>query len=113
MTKLSGVRHGKREFEAYSLALSLAHRTRAQPDSRQAAAVVCWRSSRSNPAAASCELAPSMFTHVISPSMASRYASLTTFSGSRMWSPNLNRASTRSPPDANLASFAHLRKTPS
>ena len=57
MTKLSGVRHGKREFEAYSLALSLAHRTRAQPDSRQAAAVVCWRSSRSNPAAASCELA--------------------------------------------------------
>ena len=26
MTKLSGVRHGKREFKAYSLALSLAHR---------------------------------------------------------------------------------------
>ena len=84
MTKLSGVRHSKREFKTYSMALSLALSmlmlastaasmqstmpTRAQPDSRQAAAVVRWRSSRSNHAAASCELAPSMFTHVISPS---------------------------------------------
>ena len=36
--------------------------TRAQPGSRQAAAVVRWRSSRSNRAAASCELAPSAST---------------------------------------------------
>eukprot|EP00959_Pyramimonas_sp_CCMP1952_P033828 709930-Pyramimonas_sp.AAC.2 len=49
--------------------------TRAQPASRQAVAVVRWRSSRSNHAAA-CELAPSMFTSVISPSKASRYAAL-------------------------------------
>ena len=37
--------------------------------------------------------------------------SLTTSSGSHMWGPNLNRSSTRSPPDANSVSFAHLRKT--